>query len=237
MLIKNQYYFFYPEITDSLIIEGDKVFQISNVLRLKPGNKIVLQDGKGKKGYYTIESIAKKDIHLRLINVENKEFSDELILIIAALKKEKLEWVMQKSVELGVTQIWIFQGDNSVSKLNDFSKKKKRYEKILIESFEQSMGFFLPELVFFNKITEIKKNKLFSDLKIFYTDRNAQKTFKDFNLKKNTAVIIGPEGGFTQKEITLFNAWKCENVLLANTLLRSETAAIAALSQIQLLRN
>jgi 16S rRNA (uracil1498-N3)-methyltransferase len=232
MNIKNQYVFYHPDLSPNPELEEKTLFQITRVLRLVPGNQIMLLDGKGKQGIYSILSISKNHIELELNEIKSFPPPRPLTLALGLLRKENTELVLQKAVELGASRIILFEGRNSVSRMKDREKKLDRWQKILVEAIEQSMGAYLPSLDFYPALQDIQ----WDEGAIFYGSPDSSKTWNNYPLPSAVTVIIGPEGGLSGDEIDFLNQAGAEPVLLSRNILRAETAAICALSQVNLLR-
>jgi len=215
-------------------LEGQIAFQIAKVLRLKEQDKIALVDGKGQKGIYQIQQIAKDYIGISRIQLLHLPPLPPLVLIFALLKGDKNEIVLQKAMELGATQIIIFQGHHSIPKVKEVARKVERWKRIMIETMEQCLGSYLPEITLAPDLEQALK-PLPSTAQIFTLSFDAQKNLKNFKLE-NPVLVIGPEGDFSQEEMTLMKNMGAEFVLLCPHLLKAETASIAGISQIQLLR-
>ncbi len=232
-MIKNQYHFFYPEILETVILNNSLFNQITRVLRLKIKDKICLLDGKGCKGIYEIIEITNKEIKLKLESKIKKELKKQVILIMALLKKDKLEWVIQKAVELGITHLYLFEADNSVVKTKNNGNKLKRWQKIALEALEQSGGVFLPSISIKNSLKDVLALLKNSPTEIYMAHYDANKTLKDMTLTKETAFVVGPEGGLSEEELLLID--DLHKIKIASHILRAETAAICVLSQLNLL--
>ena len=237
-MIKNQYVFFYPELSSQVNVDEKLAFQFSKVLRLKTGDSVMLINGKGTQSEYRIEKAEKDFYSLKQMNSTQKEKQKKLILALALIRKEKLEWVLQKATELGVSQIILFNSENSIAKTKNDLKKLKRYERIIIEALEQSKGFYLPELKIHKNLHETFDSFNHQNINFFMAEQNTHKKLTDYKEKliKDIVFFIGPEGGFSNKELDFFKMHKIPQVKLSQQILRAETAAITAVAGINLLR-
>ncbi|MBT6069011.1 16S rRNA (uracil(1498)-N(3))-methyltransferase [Candidatus Peregrinibacteria bacterium] len=216
--------------------------QVLNVLRMKNGAQVLLLDGQG--GEYAAElQIDGKKVSGKILGVERNPFEAEVevILFQSLLKsQEKFEWSAQKATELGATAITPLICDRcQVQAL----KKKERIEKIIREAAEQCERGKLPNLndeISFDDMIE-SLNSLNSSspevTTLFCYEGIRQKMSPLPSLGKKINVIIGPEGGFSPKEIEKMEEFCQKNsnfhmIGLGRRILRSETAAITALSQI-----
>ncbi len=215
--MKNQYRFFVDnEDTSSL------KHQLFNVLRLKVGDKIsIIKNAKEylceitKEGYTIIEDIT-----------NNREAPINLTLCMASLKKDKIEYVLQKATEVGVNSFILFNGDNSVKTMNreDFDKNLPRFKKIIREACEQSLRTNEPTIEFYKTIKDINLNKYQN---ILITDSDGEPFQKAVtNPNFSYLLIIGPEGGLSSEETNYLKSHGGEVISYGKRLMRSETASV-----------
>ena len=164
------------------------------------------------------------------------EINEEITLLFALTKGDKIDLVLQKATELGVKKIVLVQTERSVVRFDqaDFEKKKVRYQKIVKEASEQSHRLMIPELLGVFDLKKLPK-EAFSDLNYVAYEKDAGDTSEAFSdLKKNCSVsiLVGPEGGFSEEEINLLVNQGFKRTSLGKRILRAETAAIYALSVI-----
>lgn len=222
---------------DSLIyITGTDFNHMSFVMRFKLGQQVIVINEDGEEYVTNIIAYKKNLVTLEIIKqLPKKNRTYQVTLAQSLIKKNKFELILQKATELGVTQIIPLKTTNSIVKLDDLSKKQERYESILKEASEQSERNSIPMLLELSDIYSIP----FDDFDYVFTAyaRNDQMSLKEIlqpiEPNKSILILIGPEGGFTEKEITFLKS-KSEIVSLGNTILRSETAALYLLSAIRL---
>jgi len=219
-----------------LIKDKEIIFQIRRVLRFRPGKKIILVNNNlGKEALAEILNFNDDLITVKILEVfeSKKEYEKEVRLYIAILKKENFELVCQKTTEIGVKKIIPLITEHTV-KLNF---KKERILKIIKEAAEQSGRLIIPEFLEIQKFEDIVFNLKNNGLNLFF-DPNGEK-LKNFEKEilnhKVINVFIGPEGGWSEKEINLAkeNGFLIAN--LGNFTLRAETAAICSTFFIHLL--
>lgn len=205
------------------IKDEDLVRQIRGVLRLEPGEQIILCDGAGDEAVMTITSTEKKVIVGDIIKrqVSKSEPERKVTLYLAVLKKENFELAVQKAVECGVSNIVPIITDRTVK----MGINIERLQKIIIEASEQSGRGIIPELLpvtaFENAIvnTDAEEKLFFDPTGGNYTPRQQSTT---------VAIFIGPEGGFTEKEINLAKEYDFSISSLGPLILRGETGAVVA---------
>ena len=173
----------------------------------------------------------------------DKEITNDVELPIhvtlyqALIKNDKFDLVIQKSTELGVTDIVPTIFARSVIKIDKEKENNKlnRYEKIIKEACEQSHRQVMPIIHQYTNLKDIKIDEDTLGIMAYENNGNLH-SFSDAlaNLKdyKNVAIIIGPEGGFEESEVNYLHSIGFKNVSLGNRILRTETAAIYAISVI-----
>ena len=235
-------FFIKPEniLSDSIIIDGDDVKHIKNVLRLRCNDVITLCDGMGTEFTARIEKYESNLIYTDIIDKRKNttEPPIEVVLFQGIPKSDKMDLIVQKSVELGVARIVPVITDRTVVVLKtekDKASKVKRWQRIAMEAAKQSNRGIIPKVdlpLDFKKALESSKQiKLGIIPYEKENDKSLSRVLKDFNAK-SIAVFIGPEGGFTQEEIDEAVSAGMISVTLGPRILRTETAAIAALSAV-----
>jgi 16S rRNA (uracil1498-N3)-methyltransferase len=217
---------------NSLLLEGDESKHAVKVMRHNPGDKIYATDGKGKIYRGLIQSIDEKIVEIDIF--EKFEYPDNFQNIYFCLartkSRDRFEFALEKSIELGITNFIIFQSDRTIAK----GEKLERWNKISLSAMKQSLRSYLPNLRYVNST-----DKLFnidSDKVLF--DQKSKLTLSDFisnnNLNeiaqgdKKALFIFGPEGGFSDREEDMFS--NSIKLRLTENRLRSETAVVTAAS-------
>ena len=220
------------------IVEDYK--HIKNVLRKNIGDKIVVCNSEAQENYLCeIVNILENSIECKIIEkIEKKVESNLKITIFQGIpKQEKMEFVIQKCVELGVYEFIPLEMKNCVVKLKDKQKKIERWQKISEVASKQCGRDIIPKI---NKVYSIKElceeiNKYDSVIVAYeneekYSIRDEIENLKT-NLKKNKiAIVIGPEGGIDTEEINYLKNVGAKIVTLGKRILRTETVAIALTS-------
>jgi len=215
----------FPLAKGSCIVrDREIVHQIGTVLRLSPGEEIILSDGKGHEATASIENVDKKEIRLSVGEVQENESEPhrEVTLCLAILKRENFEWAAQKATEVGISRILPLVTKRTVK----LDLKRERVQKILREAAEQCGRSRVPELaepVSFDEALSIS-----ADVKwVCALDPDARE-MGDVATGDSVAVFIGPEGGWDPEEIEAARKAGCDIVSLGSLTLRAETAAIIA---------
>lgn len=230
------------KIGDKVSIVGTDYNHIKNVLRMKEGDEFLVSLD-GVSHLCTIESLTDTEI-IAVITKEN--FQDTSLPVSITLfqglpKSDKLELIIQKAVELGVDEITPVQMERCIVKLDDKKQdgKVSRWQAIAESAAKQSKRTCIPTVnapLSFNKMLE--KAKTYDLFIVPYESENGMQSTKDTLSKiksgQKIGVLIGPEGGFSQKEITLAKEQGAKIVSLGKRILRTETAAITAVGMIML---
>ncbi len=217
-------------------IEGENARHISFALRHKVGDIITLCDKKGSDFDCTIIKFSEKGVQVRIDGVRKNECEPDIkvVLFQALLKGDKMEEVIQKSVELGVYEIYPVLTSRCISKPDkNFDKKIDRYNKISLEAAKQCGRGIIPKI--HNVITYkemLSKMKESDGAIILYESENDLhlKEYMAGKNKKSIALAIGCEGGFSEEEIEKAKEEKIESVSLGKRILRAQTAPVCALS-------
>lgn len=202
-------------------------------LHLKVQRKVVndivnIFNNTGKVFECEIEEINKNFAKVKILNVKesNRELNNELCLCFALSKADKMEMVMQKCTELGITKFIPFSSEFTVVKNN--TTRIDRLEKIALEACKQCGGAKMPEILPIVSIKDLPKllNKFDKTLLAY---ENANEKFNQNLQDKSVAIIVGSEGGFSKNEVEFLkeNISNLSVVSLGRRILRAETACIA----------
>ena len=226
---------------DSAIIKGEDVKHIRDVLRYNLGDSIDICDETGTRYITTIAGFEQNKINLKINEISNytTEPSINVTLYQGLPKGDKLELVIQKCTELGVSKIVPTITDRVVVKLDDKNTEKKleRWNKIALEAGKQSGRQKIPVVENPIKLKNMIENISKYDIVILPYECEKLVTIKsvlrhiDKNCK-NIAIIIGPEGGFSEEEIKLLDLENVRRVTLGPRILRTETAGLATLTMV-----
>lgn len=234
--------FFIPEGTkanDLIRLSPSEAHHLRDVLRLKLGETIHLTDGKGRRYQGEIRSLTKKEAAVLI----RKELPPEVMKGIlkigqALLKREKMEFVVQKSVELGVASFHPFISSRTAVRLEG-DKKIKRWQKIADEAAKQcerASRMILEAPVSFRTFVEKAK----ADIKIIFWEEGGEPVHKFFRRgvlhgtpTRTTLALIGPEGGFAAEEVEAAKDADFAVLSLGPRILRAETASLVVACLIQ----
>lgn len=235
--------FFTNEIDENnIVITGDDARHIGFSLRMKKGEEITVCCC-GTDYNCVISEITGDTVYLNLINKEicAAEPNIEVTLFQAVPKLDKLEYIIQKSVELGVSRIVPVLTRRCISRPTekDFAKKLPRLNKISAEASKQSGRGIIPEvtpIASYAKALEMMKEL---DKTLILYEEQGGKSFSDINFSGigKIGLVIGSEGGFDREEALSAVNSGAEQIWLGKRILRCETAPITALSILMFLTN
>ncbi len=231
-------FFVDPDIirADELSISGSDVRHIRDVLRLKPGDKILTVDGTGAEYEVALESIGRDQVTGRIIgkNTVTRETKLQLTVAQAVPKSDKMDTVIRMGTELGVKEFIPVITERVVVQGN-FEHKLARWRRICVESCKQSGRTVIPEVREPVKFPELVRDLKDWQLAVIPWEVHKGESLKD--VIKDTSiteviVFIGPEGGFSHEEAELAKSAGVVPVSLGSRILRTDTAAVAATANI-----
>ena len=220
-------------ITNSKIqFPGDVSHQIARVLRLKTDTTVVVLDNLGNHYEVKLVEINPRQCIGEILNQHTiiTEPDHKLHLFVALTQREKFEWILQKCCEIGVSIFTPILTERSiVTSVDDYQKKKERWHRILKEAAEQSRRGKIPVL---NEPIDFEKavNCLTQAKLIAWEDESETKIAEIFTdaVGSDIALMVGPEGGLSEKEIHFATEKGWKTFSLGKRILRMETAAIVA---------
>lgn len=240
-------FFIKPEdIQDNciLITNESDINHIKRILRLTKGDKLILSGINNIIYEVEITRLSEDLVTTKVIDsfMSNRILKTNITLAQSILKSAKQDIIIQKATELGISSIIPLITKNTVVRLEnekDKSQKIQRWQKISYEASKQCQRPGIPQINSVLSLEELIKMDTF-DIKFVCVEKDAELTIKEFLSKSrpemldnsNILVIIGPEGGWDEKEFSLFKANNITQVSLGNLILRAETAAITAISDV-----
>lgn len=223
---------------DHIEIVGQDARHIALSLRMKIGDSIIFCDGKGQDAECILESISPESVSAAV----KKRFSSvsepktKVVLFQALPKSDKMEYIVQKSVELGVAKIIPVLTSRCISRPDEKTMNKKidRLQKISDEAAKQSGRGILPKIGNLMNLKEALKEMSTYDLPILFYEHAEEPLSKTMENKEihTIAVFIGSEGGFSEEEAKLAKEYGLHVTSLGPRILRCETAPVAGISAI-----
>ncbi|VDN49350.1 Ribosomal RNA small subunit methyltransferase E [Petrocella atlantisensis] len=227
----------------TILIEGANMNHMKQVLRLRVGDVVTISDGQQKDYRCIIKTIMEDEILLDIDTVvpTTNELLSKISLFQGIPKKDKMEWIIQKNIELGVCEIIPVKMKRCVVKLDDKTAKKKveRWEGIAEAAAKQSKRSIIPVVQtpvgFKGMMEQLERMDL---VLVPYENADGMAYTRTVlgQLKgiKNIGIVIGPEGGFDQEEINHLMATEAKIISLGRRILRTETAGMTLLANIMI---
>jgi 16S rRNA (uracil1498-N3)-methyltransferase len=222
----------------SATLRGEGAEHLGRVLRAAPGQLYELSDGR-QVWLARVERVAlskrgENRVEFALVEPIAARASDlEIILLVSLVKFDRFEWCLEKATELGATEIIPLAAARTDKPLiAAAAKRATRWGKILLESAQQSRRLRPPALSTIQRPADAFQRTQ-ADLKVILSERAEAPSIKE-SLKGahgvSAALAIGPEGGWTEEEISIARAAGFREASLGETILRTETAVVAALA-------
>jgi 16S rRNA (uracil1498-N3)-methyltransferase len=228
-------FFFDPDLLcDTRIdITGSEARHMASVLRMKPGEKVELYDGRGLILQAKIDCISRRSVTLRVISRHTETTStNKLILVQALLKGKKMDFLIQKATELGV--------DSFIPLITRYCEKRKevnsqhaRWQRIIIEACKQCHRPVPMQLASPAPLEQLSLPAPYNLLMPWEDEQTRPLSSNLIRKDTPTLLLIGPEGGFHPDEVGYARDRGFTTVSLGPRILRAETAALAATSIVQ----
>lgn len=222
-------FFAHPEniVGNQLELVDQEAAHASKVLRFDVGDELYASDGKGSLYKAQISSISKKSVLANVLEIDKEpEPKIKKVLVFGAIKKrDRLEFAVEKAVELGAWEICVFNADHSErSKINE-----DRLQSIVISAFKQSKRRWLPEVKYLSSLDHVFRQYQGYHSVMAHVEAEVQKP--ELLKHEKNLFLIGPEGGFSNREVELAKKKGVNMISLGKNRLRAETAALTMLSQ------
>ncbi|MEK7200527.1 MAG: RsmE family RNA methyltransferase [Patescibacteria group bacterium] len=217
---------FLIEHTKTTIKDEKLIHQWRDVFRYNIGSEVILFDGSGNEYDSVIEKMNNREAEVRLVSERKGIVPDKKITLYQSLiKKDKMEWVVEKATELGVYKIIPIISERSEKK----SFNLERAKKIAIEASEQCGRADVPVLECIMGLEECIMDE--RGEKIIFDQTGEPFSFFVIHNTYPISLFVGPEGGWTEKELEMFKNANAKIYSLGKLILRAETAAIVAISK------
>lgn len=221
-----------------ITLTGDNAAH-AKVLRLKPGEQVMVCDGQGRECSCTVSDVSPELISLVVNSVQESDAEARVCasVYVAFPKADKLEHIIQKATELGAYEIVAFPSSRCVSRPDEKSLKKKceRWQKIAASAAEQSGRGRIPEVIVMSSFHLALERASKADKAILFYE-NERATTLHMSLEKNDfltiSLLTGPEGGLSAEEVEMAANMGLEVCTLGKRILRCETAPLCALSAV-----
>ena len=224
--------------SDTIRLAGPEAHHLIHVLRMEPGRSLELIDGSGRIWLGKIGKIFSEQVLIvDIVLLDITKPTVHITVIQALCKTNRLEWILQKLTEIGIGEIYLLKAQRSVVKIVEerLESKLKRWQTIIVNAAKQSRRTTFPKLHKPSGLLEVCQN-VQSEVKLFL-DPNLQPVALKERLRhiscKSAAISIGPEGGWTEEECTIFLDYGFQSTNVGTNILRTETASIVSSAILQ----
>ena len=219
---------------ERILLTGENA-QHAKVLRLKPGETVLVCDGEGQECLCQIFSTDPWELRVTERRASQSEAAVRVSVYMAFPKADKLEYVIQKATELGVYEIVAFPSVRCVSRPDDRSLKKKqeRWQKIAASAAQQSGRGRIPRVVVLDSFREALSQAAKADKALLFYENEHATTLRmalEAGSWKTVSLLTGPEGGLEESEVTQARQAGFQVCTLGRRILRCETAPLVALT-------
>lgn len=230
--------FYIPDFNSQqgrFIISGEEYHHLTKVRRLKQNDIISITNGQGLLASSKIIEINKKEAVIEIISIREEKKSEPLLAIAFSLLKNKNDhMIIEKLTEMGIKEFFPIVTERSVRQPNKNILDK--FVKVAIAAIKQSDNAFLPSIHSVKDLRKLIEELEHSEYEIMVASESEKNEYLYSKLEKSDrkkiCIIIGPEGGFSKSEQDYFEDNNISTITLGNHVVRAETAAIVAASQI-----
>jgi 16S rRNA (uracil1498-N3)-methyltransferase len=228
--------------SDALALTGTEAHHCRNVLRLEPGDKVVLFDGRGHELTAEITSSDSPEISLRKLHeAQTPPLRCQITLAQAIPKGKNMDLIVQKAIEIGAAEIAPILSDRTVVRLDEESaaSKQSKWQTVAIEAAKQCGQNWLPRVHVPQTMAQFFQQPRRFDLQLIGSLQSdavhLKKILAEYSAEHgdrptSVLMLVGPEGDFTPAELSLARSHGCRPITLGPIVLRVETASIYCLS-------
>jgi 16S rRNA (uracil1498-N3)-methyltransferase len=225
----------------TISITGDLLIHLRDSLRITAGEIVLFGDGASQRYRTEITEVSKRAITGRILETvqEPPRHAPRLVLGQSLLKGEKMDWVIQKAVELGVDELVPVESRHSIVQLraNRIDSQIARWQRIALEAAQQSEQWRLPTIAPPQSLATLLRIRATSTATLMLAERLEGKSLLTVELPQDVTgsvlILIGPEGGWSKEEVVAAEQANALPITLGQQILRAETAAIATISILQ----
>lgn len=228
--------FFGEKKNDKIVITGEEYNHLRNVLRLNVGDEILVSLNDENEYACEITSFGRNDAVCKIIGSKPCDGNPRKNIVIfqAITKRPKFEFIVQKATEIGITKIVPFVSEFVIAKVTE--NKMDRLESIAMNACKQCERTIMPLIDKPKNIDEVIASFKDFDLILFANERaDKGEAIANLDKYKNIAIIVGSEGGFSQKEKEKFIEAGATSISLGRRIYRCETASVAMMSLVSIL--
>ena len=220
-----------------ITLTGPDLNHMKNVLRMRIGEDVWISDGSEKEYHCTIEEFQEDSAVLHILYAQESQYElpSQIYLFQGLPKGDKMEWILQKAVELGASEIVPVLTERCISRPDEKSMDKKlaRWQKIAVEASKQCGRGRIPAVCPLMRFSEAARALGKMEKGLFFYEKGGLPLKESLRAPaKQIGIFVGAEGGFSPEEARLVQESGAVCVSLGNRILRCETAPLAALSAI-----
>jgi 16S rRNA (uracil1498-N3)-methyltransferase len=228
--------------SDAPLLTGSEAHHCRNVLRLEPGDKVVVFDGRGRELTAEVTSSGASEIRLRKLHgAQTPALRCQITLAQAIPKGKNMDLIVQKAVEIGASEIAPIVSDRTVVRLDEESAaaKQTKWQTVAVEAAKQCGQNWLPQVHAPQTMPQFLNERRRFDLQLIGSLQSDAVHLKEIladyerehgDRPRSVLMLVGPEGDFTPAELSLARSHGCRPITLGPIVLRVETASIYCLS-------
>lgn len=233
---------FFPIDADSLgeegaVLTGGEFHHLARVVRAKVGQELTLLDGSGGVYSARVRSIGPSEAHLEILEISKAERPPVIDLALPALRASRLDLALEKCTEVGFGKLILFSSQRSIWKggVREAERKRERFDRKIMAACKQSGQPFFPRIDAFTDLGQLLE-RIPGYGRAYLADPGGARLeeTKGPPAGRGVLAIVGPEGGFTERERTELVVSGALPISLGGARLRSETAAICLLFALRL---
>jgi 16S rRNA (uracil1498-N3)-methyltransferase len=225
----------------AISITGDVLVHLRDSLRITVGETLWLNNGQGARYRAEIIDVSQRAVTGRILETiqEPPRQAPRLILAQSLLKGEKMDWMIQKATELGVSEIVPLQSRHSIVQIKSdrLDHQLARWQRIALEAAQQSEQWRVPPIATPQSLSALLTSRGTGMIALMLAERREGKSLQTIALPQRASesvlILIGPEGGWSKEEMGIAEQAGVVPITLGQQILRSETAAIAVISILQ----
>lgn len=218
-------------------LDSDESRHAAEVLRIQPGQHLTVFDGVGRSAVGVLRKASKQGAEIEIEScIESPRVPCEVVLIQAVPKGKLMEWILEKSTELGVSRIVPVITERSVVQIDsgDVLRKQEKWQRVVVEACKQCGQNWMPLVERPVSLTAFLGANQCGDFSMFGSlhpgSMGLGEALESASSPRDASVFIGPEGDFSASEAAALTAWGALPVSLGSMVLRVETAALYCLS-------
>ena len=227
------------EIKDNFIelIDNENIFHLIKVLRVKVGQKVKFIDENKNVYFCEIKEVLKNSLKAQILEtkVSNRVLKNNICLIQSVVASDAQNLLIANAVQTGVKKIYPVMSDNVSVSLNSLKGKVEKWNKISLENFKQCERADMAEIEEISELKEVLSQFKKENILIFaekYENSTLNDCLNDIDETDKIAIVIGPEGGFSQNEFEYFISQGYKLITLGKMIYKAPNAVVAAVSNV-----